>query len=391
MKLGNLLYSNIVIYLIIIITMSSFCYFGQNIFIANMIKYCNIVLFLIISLKYIITRNKSKFSIALLLYIILLLISTKMSNYPNILGTFRAYYVILTLSLYLDMGLKEYAFKITNILYKVLFIIIFVNFLTIILFPNGMYTTIYYSTNWFLGYDNTHIAIYLPAIMIMMIKKEISNKWNINYFLLIGFITYSVFFCFSANSVVVYSIILFYILYREKIDQMHIMNIKNYIIMYLAIFLGIVILRLQNLFSWFIVKVLGKNLTFTGRVHIWDRIIDLIKNKFILGYGKEKNEIISAKLGHKSYSHAHNTILDILYKGGIVSLLIMSYIVYICSKELTKFKNNKIAKIISIILFDFLIMSVFEARQEKIGLYIILVYAYNVRYLIKSKELDKNE
>ena len=386
MKLKELLYMKVIMYFIMFSIMLSFCYHGLSIF-----KYINIFLFIIIIFKYIITRNKSKFSIALLIYIIMLFISTKLSQYPNVLGTFNVYCSIITLSLYVDMGLKFYGREITKVLYRTLYVLIFINFLTILLYPNGMYATIYYSTNWFLGYDNTHICIFLPALMLMLINQNITKKKSFMDILLICFITYSVFYCFSANSVVVYTIILIYIIFHNKLNKINALNVKNYIILYLAMFFGLVIFRIQEIFSWFIVNVLNKTITFTGRTSIWDRVILLIKKKPILGYGKEKIEVVISKLGHKSYSHAHNTILDILYKGGFISLLIMSYIIYICAKELKKYQHNKISKIVGITLFCFFIMSLFEAREEKIGLYIILIYAYNISYLVENKEFDQHE
>ena len=73
----------------------------------------------------------------------------------------------------------------------------------------------------------------------------------------------------------------------------------------LGYFYGIVLLRLQNIFSFIIQNILGKDLTFTGRTRIWDNAIEFIKARFIIGYGKETGAVIASKLGDIKFTHAH--------------------------------------------------------------------------------------
>ena len=51
-------------------------------------------------------------------------------------------------------------------------------------------------------------------------------------------------------------------------------------------------------------------------------------------------------------------------------------LIFSCIKKLTKNKENEIVKIISYVLLCVFVMMNFEARQEKIGLYIILLFCY---------------
>ena len=76
------------------------------------------------------------------------------------------------------------------------------------------------------------------------------------------------------------------------------------VIISIVIFVSIVFLRLQEVFSYLIVNILGKDLTFTGRTVIWDYYINEIKNSWVIGYG----------VGYNPYKglFAHNGFLDLM-------------------------------------------------------------------------------
>jgi O-antigen ligase len=134
-------------------------------------------------------------------------------------------------------------------------------------------------------------------------------------------------------------------------------------------------MRAQYIFEWFIVGLLGKKLSFTGRVTVWDKAIEYIIDKPLLGYGYESSEIFTSKMGSIYYTHAHNTMLDICYKGGIISGVLFLMMLYSLNDVIKKCQAKKVANMISIILFCCLIMMIFEARQEKMALYVILAIA----------------
>ena len=132
-------------------------------------------------------------------------------------------------------------------------------------------------------------------------------------------------------------------------------------------------------------------MTFTGRTLIWDNVIVFIKTKLIIGYGREKNTLVASKLGNGEFVDAHNTILDVLYKGGIVSLIIFFIMLILPVNELYKYRKSRITKLMAVILFSFFIMMNFEARQESIGLYMVLISCYNISYILKANNEINNE
>ena len=117
-----------------------------------------------------------------------------------------------------------------------------------------------------------------------------------------------------------------------------------------------------------------------------------INQKPLLGYGKEDIETVTDRLGNKAFSHAHNTILDVVFESGFYGLVAHFIVLIIPIKELYENRKNKLSQIISVTLFCFLLMMIFETRQENIGLFIVLTIAANIKHIIDYKEENgKNE
>ena len=331
---------------------------------------------------YILEKKYSKFSFILLIFMIAGIVVSILGEKSSLKLFIKSYYKIIAISLMTELGIRTECKKTLGILSRVLFILVLVNFYTIIRYQIGKPIFGYNLNNWFFKYDNIHILFFLPAIIVSMISLKLQKENKIMNFVLISMITYQVYYCFSANTVVVYTLLLIYLLFYKVIDGFKVFSPKNYFYIFFIIFIGIVIFRVQDILSWLIVDILGKDLTFTGRTIIWNEIMEYIKIKPILGYGFETTDIISAKLGSRAFTHAHNTLLDLMYKCGIVLAGIFVYLLNIVIKQLEKHKNDKISKHVAFAMLCMFIMMNFEAREDRIGLYIILVLGYNIKYII---------
>ena len=381
--LMDFLYSRVVSFLVLfIICLSTFSLTPLPIF-SEIINKITLVVCFGVFFIYLLNGKYSKFSILLMLFWVLLFLSSYLGEYSSIKLAFTSYYKFMAIVFYLDYGLNHYCEKVISSLYYVLYLLIVINFYTLIKYPNGWYSSSNYANNWFFDYDNLHIFMYFPAILIMYVRNYIKDKKiSIGNATLMLMITYGVYYCFSANTVVAYTLFLVYLFFKKFFDSYEILNSKTYFIIYLVIFFAFVLFRVQDLFAWLIVGILGKSLTFTNRTIIWDKIISFIKTYPLLGYGREPTDIVTYKLGKSTYTHAHNTILDVTYKGGILSLVVFISLLNIVVKKLYEYKNYSITKLVSFILFCAFIMMNFEARQEKIGLYIILIVSYHIQAII---------
>ena len=347
-------------------------------------------LFLFLLVWYIVRFKYSKIIIIFGLYFIFGLLSCYLGEYSNPLTFFKIYYPIFGALLLIDIFIKSKCKLIIFALEKAFFTLIFINFLTIIFYPNGLFADELYSNNWFLLYDNLHIFIYIPGLIVSLIaSKYKKNKYL--FFTMLSMIMYSVFFCKSATSMVGLGIFLILYLFKDFFKKFNFMNAVTYLYTYITIFIGIVVLRFQNLFSFFIVDYLHKDLTFTGRTFLWDNVLNYIQEKPFLGYGIESNSVFINKMGFRLYTHAHNTIYDIVYKGGIVSLIFFAFLLIISSKKLKEMNKSVISVIISGGMLSLYLMMNFEAREDKIGLYLLIILSYYISNIIKDNNTKENE
>lgn len=319
---------------------------------------------------FLLRRGKiDKFILFVILFYCSLLFSTFYfsQSYVNLIYEFAS---ILSWIVLFKINMLDNKDKFLTTLENTFFILLLINFITIILFPGGFYlNSSGYSGNYFLGYDNNLITYIFPALAL-----SFTNSLNKNgkiglksiFLLIISFC--STIFTWSATGVVsmVIMIVLFFAYTINKKD----FPIKKYIVVALSLFIGIVFLRFQNIFSFIIEGWLKKDLTFTGRTYIWDIFIGEIKKSILIGHGIVDSKYLIRTL---NAGHAHNYFLQILYQGGLVTF---SMFLGFFFSAINKVKNCKEKKYVGIVIFAYLISFIFEAYSLINMFIIVLLIAY---------------
>ena len=384
-SLKDIIISRYFLFIAYFFTFLTSCYLGNLGKISQIVDGISISIFFIIILCYLVEKRVSKIFFAIILFIIMGALSTFNGEYSSIDYFFKIFYRIISIALLTDMSMKYDSEKTINILYVVFYILCILNLVSILKYPHGMYISDTQYSNWFFTYDNLHCMILFPAVIVGYLRNYfINKKINISFIILLIIVSYQVYYCFSATTVFCYTLILIYLLISEILKKNVNVEPNKYLIAFYILFILIVLFRVQNIFNWLIVDVLKKDLTFTGRVYVWDKAIEYIKLHPFLGYGYETTSVISRKLGSPLFTHCHNTILDVMYKGGVFSLGIFLYLLYLPFSELNKIKSNKIANFLAFSIFIFLIMFIFESREDKMGLFLVLVIAFNIKYIIEK-------
>ena len=363
--------------------------------IVNADKIINVALFIslcIISCLYIkkVVEKKqiSKIFLAILFYEGILIFSTYINN-----GDLRSLISEIVNNLGICIAI-EYFMMISpketiNMLLFILKTYIYINFITVILYPSGMYSTELQTQNFFLGYDNTHIKYILPAICLALISSYYkSDKIDIRTIFLITISVLTVFIRKSATSMIGLSIILLYLLI-PVFKNSKVFNFRNFFITYIVIFVLIVIFRVQDNFSYLVETVLHKSLTFTGRTEIWDAFIKLIKEKIILGYGVLSGTQKSNLTGIFYGVATHDKILDVMFSGGVILLINYFVINILIGKKLMKNKESEFSKILSITWFAFFIMMITETLNHNL-ITMLIILSYHVDDIIKEYNFKKN-
>lgn len=322
-------------------------------------------------------KKYSKILNYIFLYFAILIFSTFI-NGISLLGCVRYSLKAVGLCFLTDYGIRNDTKSFLNSLEFWLGFLVISNFISLLLFPDGMYTNGNFTNNWILGYKNSHILYILPLIMISLINSYYTyGKFSKKNWLLIILAILSLIIAESSTSLIGIFLVTALIIYDENFKSTRILNIKNYFIAYIILFFSIVILRIQNIFKFLIVDTLHKDLTFTSRTLIWDKALEIIKIQDIFGKG------MTAFGFSESITSTHNLILNVLYQTGIIGLIACLWAQIVSVRELYKIREYKIAKIISIVLFSFFIMMITEAYSLQYVMY-LYVFAYNAKYFIRK-------
>lgn len=263
------------------------------------------------------------------------------------------------------------SFTLFKGLFWVTIILAAINLVTVFVFPEGLYTNLSggYTMNWFLGYRNNHIGILLPCIIFAKIMSIWGTRnWILELLsLLISSVT--IFITWSATSVVGFTIILGYLLLFQNKYWGFLFNSVTFSLITFLFFLSVIIFQIQNgILRTIVTNMLNRDLTFTGRVYVWDRAIELIKNNSIFGYGVLETETNMILL---NAVNAHNQFLQVSFQQGIIGTILFLSILIYAVIVLYRQRNNPIAGVLSVSLFAFWIM--FTQEAYNLLLYYVLI------------------
>lgn len=383
-----------ILFLILIFPFFRITYLTANFAIVNKIYLVfQILAFLII--VFILTKNKnfklSKVNLVIILYFIVLNFSTILNN-ASIFECLYLSFRVITFCLIVEYGLR---FDTENFLKAVKYYFVFsvlLNFLSILIYPNGMYIdkNVGYHQNWILGYKNIHILFIIPAILFSFLYSYYKfNKLKLRNYLFLLISIVSIIMVDSSTSLVGLLTITAFIIFNKLFNKDRIFNIKNYLIFIVSLFLGIIVFKIQEKFKFIIENIFHRSLNFTNRTYIWEYVIDFIKKKPLIGYGVENQIVRYNKTTYLKSIHAHNEILEIIYKSGIIGLAFFSYIVILCTKELMKDKDNIIVKFVSVIFFTYALMMLTEVYSYEYFMFLFVI-CYNIKYLLKRGKNENN-
>lgn len=307
----------------------------------------------------------------------------------NYTSLFIAILNALAICLVVEMGLKTDPDALLDGASFTLGLFVLINFVTIILFPQGMYEFNNYTQNYFLGYRNNSIMLFFPAIIFSIVRSlRKYNKLTLSSFVITAVSFATVILAFSATSVIGMTVFTLFLLLALINKMPNFLNIITYLAINIAYFFGVIILRLQEAFAFIIVDMLGRDLTFTGRTKIWDGALAAFAKSPVFGVGEIESQASRDLIGA---THAHNYYLDLLYKSGLPGFLIFFAILIICGMALYRNrKNGKIPFVVSGAICAFMIMLQSEAYYNIYYFFSILTLAAFIPYALPKKDEDGN-
>lgn len=289
----------------------------------------------------------------------------------------------------IDRELKRNAYFLikTYAIYQATYVII--NFFTLLLFPNGMYQSGAYSSCYFLGYDNTHISVQFPAIILVSILSIYKyGRINIKAWGIIVVVVVSTLITFSATSMIGISIFIcgiIILLPRKNKKYYKFIKLPSPLITF--ILFGVISAFLIGGSTFWgikdtILNIFGKDSTLASRTIIWKNSLFNISEQLIWGYGYESSETVSSKLvnisGQTGWGVSpHNFYLSVLYNGGII-LFITIVLAFIILNYKYSSRSNTVEKmIVGLWIFSFMCMCIVESRYGN-DIRILLLFSYHI-------------
>lgn len=292
----------------------------------------------------------------------------------------------------LFMSLKKiFFFNYEAILFKtlhrILTFLIYCNFFSIIVFPDGVVDpTIGWNKFYFLGFKNTFTYYYILWYVITCELRIIENKkCNFHdHIILILMLVSSFYVKASTCFAVIFFLSTFTLLKQHLLFLFSLISLKRLLLIIFT--LSLIITFGYGVFDYICNCIFNTSITFSGRDKVWRYAVDSISQSWLIGNGNT-----DLKLGWGwLVGHAHNKILDIIYVGGIPLLSFFIYLVFNFFKSSIKSNNNhKI--LIYFFIFSYGLVFLMEGVRFTILEYISLfcLYFASKKYSVitKSKHL----
>ena len=284
----------------------------------------------------------------------------------SLYGWFRNYLIIIVAVVVMQLY-KNQLVRLVRVFRFYLAILVALNFVYIIIFPDGAYSSLVYKKyNWLLGYKSSLQCYIVPYLCFERLESSYSNKKLRFYIMSLLCLIESM---LSRNAMLTVGVLLLVIFWIFDITKrLSVFNNSIYIAAYGVInSLFILFSNLLTGSGFFrgLLIFLGKNNDLGGRMSvIWPRAIRMISEQWGFGYGVYKSEFYTNYFGGMGRVHAHNQLLQILLDGGVVLLIIyFIWMLYSCS-VLNKNMDCRSSHIILSCSFVVYIMSAVEGSEK---------------------------
>lgn len=259
---------------------------------------------------------------------------TNYADFSKIEGILINLFFLVSVSISLKIKTKQTVVA----LFLAFLILVSWDLITIILFPNGLYSVEYsyldVNTNhWLFGNKNNHTEIFL-LLMIFAYWNTMVSDYRIKD--LLCFVSLAL--CLFASlllksSTTIVSIAIAFVFYifsifysRKNSNKRRLPYLLGTVVLVCIILSHLMVLTgLSNSLSFF-TSLFEKDITFSGRTRIWARAIPLIGERILFGYGYIDNAESYALLNS---INSHSTLIGCLIYGGIL-LTIIFYSSLLC-------------------------------------------------------------
>ncbi|HFI0914578.1 TPA: O-antigen ligase family protein [Streptococcus suis] len=337
--------------------------------------YCSILIYLLIIITYF-KKFRFKinyFQLIVLVFLFIPFFSTLKNGFYQLIIMGKNLLAVFSASLTIQMGIdlnKRQFLKYSTIFWGFLSCI---NYLTFFIYYPSMSKV--ESNFYFLGNDNGSvfetICFFSSFFLLDLISKNKLSK-KLLLFLLFAFASYL--YVRSGNGMACVALLLaIYFIYNNKILD-NVISGMSIILSYLVIFYLIVVQRDGGVVA-LILRLFEKDATYSGRTYIWESCFKYIKLHPFFGNGYEDNSVLLMKMGNIK---AHNIIIQNLYNGGLVMLVLFLILLFLVLKKISTVTTIKVKNTMNLFLFTVLLLTLFDYYYSKVS----IIYLFSLYYYV---------
>ena len=228
---------------------------------------------------------------------------------------------------------------------------------------------------YFLGYYNNHSMYYIPALLFAWLYAFETKKY-LRALIMTVVVWISAFLVWAGGTLVALAIMtsVFIITIKKPIKTC---NYFSFWTIHFIFLISIFVLNFGGLITRISNDILNKGRSFDARIALWIKYIALIKNKWLTGHGVWDVAYRENQVGTYWGMHAHNMILEIMYKGGLVYLTLFATLVIVSGRNLKYDVYND--QVVSIAFLGWIICTLVEpfVGPFLMGMFLIAYYNSN--------------
>ena len=341
-------------------------------------------------------KKYKKYIFSTIIFELILMMSTLVNkgSFSRYIGPGITVIVMMMMPfLLVNFKLKDRVLKIVNRYFLIGYLI---NLITIILID--FLGKNHYIKNYFWGIDNRFIFMIIPWLYLeAMMSINRYNKLSLRFWI-VSISCIGVLLLKYSTSALFGSLL---ILLIPLISNVNIINrvTSSKILCLFYIVINFVLTGtkcIQTIFGK-VIDAVGKDITYSGRTYLWDGVYKVINSNPFLGIGTQSIDFDKAFFFNSTSPyfiescrviHAHNFIMTILYRGGILAFLMYGIIIFMVSynNDMQKRNNKLIYSINFIFLTMIFILSLFDTMDFS---FLFFIFSTIIIFSCKSIKGEK--
>lgn len=256
-----------------------------------------------------------------------------------------------------------------------------VNFITVIVAPNGLYNQGWQgATYWFGGKFITFYMFY-TWLCLYVIRKQKRRIIAFLFPFMIG-----IYICIRVNcstSIACIFISAILIACRKIVIKVKPWMLITIVLVITCIMIFSNVLFNNSFVQYFVTNVLHRSSMMTGRVEIYSSFLKIMRSDIWLGQGYDNSIIMrNTRLG---YLNAQNGILDVITQTGLIGLIPYIFMLYSFWKDGSTYFNNIENQLVAVFLMGFFFCSFAEISFNSYFFLLIALISGDLSSITKKK------